>query len=196
MTHVLAQTTLRDYFEAIITDAIKANAIHPTEETTQYLINLLCQYSKRSTEDALDKALGLIYAEAHHASQGHRISKLKEVGDHSLYLTGFFFESLDRSQVDVKYYETLGRNAYVGLSHLVGKQGDAPKLADVYSELGDAFGEFVDVLMEARLQSEAPQDRTHDMTALYQRWLQTPTRALERRLRAAGFQLDKPNDFN
>lgn len=196
MTQLLAFATLHDFFQGILTSAIKESGVQSSFEAEQYLVDLLCEYSNQSTLDALNQALGLAYAQAQHAALPKRMNQLKKVGDHSLYLTGFFRENLERNRIDVKYYEALGKKAYFGLSKIVNSHGEAPRLADVYGELSDAFDRFVDVLLEVRFRSDPSQERNPDLASLYQTWKTSPSPALERRLKAAGFQLVKGDDLN
>ena len=46
-------------------------------------------------------------AQSQDADPGERVKTLKEVGDTSLYVSGFFAESLTRSLVDVDYWRTV-----------------------------------------------------------------------------------------
>jgi len=48
------------------------------------------------------------------------VRTLKEVGDTSLYVAGFFAKSLTRSLVDVDYYVGLGQSAYAQLARSLG----------------------------------------------------------------------------
>ena len=59
---------------------------------------------------------GVLLAQSQDADPGERVKTLKEVGDISLYVTGFFAESLSRKLVDADYYIGLGRGAYAELA--------------------------------------------------------------------------------
>src|SRR6185436_7058148 len=100
---------------------------------------------------------------ARDAEPAARVKTLKEVGDTSLYVAGFFAESLDRSLVDVDYYVGLGTSAY---GQLAGRLGG--NLTQVYAELADRFPRFVDVLAEIRRRVDFA---GADVVKLYEQYL-------------------------
>ena len=57
---------------------------------------------------------------------------MKQVGDTSLYVAGFFAESLTRSLVDVDYYVGIGQSAYAQLARSLGGHHS---LTEIYGEL-------------------------------------------------------------
>ena len=68
---------------------------------------------------------------------------LRRVGDHSLFLVGFFSDSLSNRLVDVDYYISLGGSAY---GHLASRDEEA--FADVFGEIAEKFVPLVDVLAD------------------------------------------------
>src|ERR1035437_1504994 len=70
-------------------------------------------------------------------------ASLREIGDVSLFISGFFSDSLRRKLVDVDYYVSIGGSAYTALSRI-----DADALSPVFGELAEHFGRFVDILSE------------------------------------------------
>jgi hypothetical protein len=113
------------------------------------------------------------------ADPGERMKTLKQVGDTSLYVAGFFAESLTRSLVDVDYYMKIGGIAYDSLSH-----DEADLFATAFAELAARFGVVVDVLGDVgdhcRLGSPA------DLLTLYERWQRTGSDRLVAQLTARG----------
>jgi hypothetical protein len=95
--------------------------------------------------------------------------ELRQVGDLSLFISGFFADSLTRSLVDIDYYIQLGEYAYACLA----RQGDAA-FADVFDELAEKFPAFVDVLGEVSEQTALTSNS--DLLRLYERWLRTKSR--------------------
>jgi hypothetical protein len=94
---------------------------------------------------------------------------LRRVGDLSLFISGYFSDSLNRSHVDVDYYIALGERAYGSLA----RQGD-DTLADVFDELAAKFSGFVDVLGE--ISERTALTSNTDLLRLYERWLRTKSR--------------------
>jgi hypothetical protein len=93
-------------------------------------------------------------------------ANLKEVGDLSLFVSGFFADSLRRKLVDVDYYVTIGGRAYDALSR---RETDA--FSPVFAELAENFVAFVDVLSEVSERSSCASNV--DLLRLYERWLRT-----------------------
>ena len=106
-----------------------------------------------------------------------RLRALKQVGDTSLYVTGFFAESFERKLVDPDYYIGLGEAAY---RELANRLGGSPSIREVYGELAAKFPRFVDVLQEVRKQVHFAGT---DVVELYDEWLRTRSEWVERRMR-------------
>ncbi len=84
--------------------------------------------------------------EAVDAAPRERRTQLREIGDTSLYVSGFWTESLADKLVDVDYYIDLGGTAYGELARGgTGWTGDP--FGDVFGELAENFARFVEVLM-------------------------------------------------
>jgi hypothetical protein len=59
-----------------------------------------------------EKILGEMYLKANNKPHKEKIRILKEVGDISLLLSGYFAKSLEKKIVDRKYYKDIGKMAY------------------------------------------------------------------------------------
>jgi hypothetical protein len=130
-----------------------------------------------------DEPLGLRLAQSGE-ELGQRVKTLKQVGDQSLYVAGFFAESLNRSLVDVDYYVGIGQNAYAQLARQLGGQ---KTITEVYAELAEKFPRFVDVLATVRKRVDFA---TPDIGKLYEMWLRTRDEWIEKKLRALGVLVD------
>jgi hypothetical protein len=113
------------------------------------------------------------------ADPGVRVKTLKEVGDTSLYVSGFFAESLERKLVDADYYIGMGEAAYAELARRMTQSS----IRAVYEELSAKFPRFVDVLVEVKYQVDCGGT---DVTQLYEQWLRSRSDWIERRLRRLG----------
>src|SRR6185503_19084448 len=108
----------------------------------------------------------------------------RRIGDVSLYVGGYFQESLNRKVVDVDYYIDIGGRAY-GL--VAG--AEEPSHRSVYSELALKFKNLIDVLAEV---SDQTQPRTEkDLLRLYELWVRTRSDRAAKALKEAGIL---PND--
>jgi len=173
---VKAHATVDAFFFEVLTDALAAVHLQATEPAGWYLVSLLGDFTRARLPD---EPLAMKLAQSQDADPGERVKTLKEVGDTSLYVTGFFAESLSRKLVDADYYIGLGRGAY---AELAGRLG-AHSITDVYRELSENFPAFVEVLGEVRRRIDFAGD---DVVKLYEQWLRTRDQWIEKKLRALG----------
>ena len=177
---VCLATSVDEYFHEVVTDALSVVDLEASEPASWYLVGLLGEMTRARISD---EPLGLRLAQPG-AELGERVKTLKQVGDQSLYVAGFFAESLSRSLVDVDYYVGIGQNAYAQLARSLGAQ---KTITEVYEELAEKFPRFVDVLMEVRKRTDFA---TPDVGKLYEMWLRTRDEWVERKLRALGVLVD------
>lgn len=181
---VTLATSVDEFFHEVVTDALSAVDLDASEPAGWYLVGLLGEFT---TMRVTDEPLGLKLAAAPD-SPGERVRTLKEVGDTSLYVAGFFAESLRRSLVDVDYYVGLGQTAYARLARSLGTR---KSIGEVYEELAAKFPQFVDVLAAVRKRVNlAELNATSDIGRLYDIWLRTRDEWVEKKLRGLGVLVD------
>lgn len=158
-----------EYFKELVESAIYHQHLAATALTSFYLVNLLTGFVHidRSTEG--DEPLGIRFTKALQSGGVRQRDELRGVGDHSLFISGFFADSLNRSLVDVDYYIQLGAYAYGSLA----RRADA-EFADVFDELAAKFTAFVDVLGEVSERTALTSNS--DLLRLYEKWLRTGSR--------------------
>jgi uncharacterized protein YidB (DUF937 family) len=175
-------TSVDEYFHEVVTEALTEVDIDASEPAGWYLVGLLCDFTRTRPTD---EPLGLKLAQAS-TDPGERVRTLKQVGDTSLYVAGYFSESLTRSLVDVDYYVGLGQNAYSQLARYPGGS-----IAEVYEELAAKFPRFVDVLAQVRKRvTMAEVNAITDVGKLYEIWLRTRDAWVEKKLKDAGILVD------
>jgi len=179
MDAVKPAASVDGYFYEVLSESLEAVHVEATEPAGWYLVSLLGDFTRARLPD---EPLALRLAEAQHASPAERVKTLKEVGDTSLYIAGFFAESLSRKLVDADYYIGLGRGAYAALAGQL-----SGSLTDVYGELAEKFPAFVDVLGEIRRRVDFA---GADLLTLYTQWLRTRDAWIEKKLRALGVMVD------
>jgi hypothetical protein len=181
---VTLATSVDEFFHEVVSEALDAVDLDASPPASWYLVSLLGDFTKaRLTDEPLALKLAQQVEDP-----GERVRNLKTVGDTSLYVAGFFAESLSRSLVDVDYYVGLGQNAYTQLARSF---GTGRSLSEVYEELAAKFPRFVDVLMEVRKRvSLAELHATTDIAKLYEIWLRTRDEWVERKLKAVGVLVD------
>ena len=160
-----------EYFKELVETALEHQHVAVRDLTSFYLVNLLTGFVQfdRSSATAADEPLGMRLARALQAGGSRQRDGLREVGDLSLFISGFFADSLTRSLVDVDYYIQLGEVAYGSLA----RQAD-PTLADVFDELAEKFTACVDVLSEVSERSALASNS--DVLRLYEKWIRTRSR--------------------
>lgn len=177
---VTLAASVDEFFHEVVTDALAEVDLDASEPASWYLVGLLGDMTRaRLTNEPLGPKLAQPGADA-----GERVRTLKHVGDTSLYVAGFFAESLTRSLVDVDYYVGLGQNAYAQLARSLGGQRT---ITDVYEELAEKFPRFVDVLAQVRKRTDFA---SPDIGKLYEIWLRTRDEWIEKKLRALGVLVD------
>jgi hypothetical protein len=161
-----------------VTTALKSTQVAAADATEFYLVNLLVEFTREPKVD--QEPLALKMAHASGASPEERIRALREIGDTSLYVSGFFADSLARKLIDVDYYITMGGSAYGQLS-----RGMAPQLLrEAWGELSDKFGDYVEVLNEIRASTSFTSGT--NILKLCEEFAKTGSEWLEKRLRASG----------
>jgi len=177
---VTLAASVDEFFHEVVTDALSAVDLDASEPASWYLVGLLGDFAHARLTD---EPLGMKLAQPGE-DPGERVRTLKQVGDTSLYVAGFFAESLTRSLVAVDYYVGIGQNAYAQLARQLGA---SKTIAEVYTELADQFPKFVDVLGVVRKRVDFA---TSDINRLYEIWLRTRDAWVEKKLRALGVLVD------
>jgi hypothetical protein len=181
----------QEYFRELILDGLSHRRLKIQEVTEYYLVNLLAGFLESEKlfverPDGTTEAepLALILLRALSAGRQERYQELKRLGDTSLFVSGFFGDSLSRSLIDVDYYIAMGERAYDALKDSRGPNG----LADLYGELADRFEQFVDLFAEIAELSNLKSNR--GLVRLYERFLATGSERVAELLRARGVTLE------
>ncbi len=171
MANLICRESPIEYFKQMVESALEHQRIETRDLTACYLVNLLAGFAldAGAVTDGQEAPLGLQLIEALDRAGLARTRRLRHVGDRSLFISGFFSESLKRSAADVDYYVALGAYAY----HSLGEDEDAV-LGPVFAELGRRFVRFVDVLAEVSERSALMSN--NDLLRLYEKWLRTGSR--------------------
>lgn len=141
-----------DFFKDLVREGFAQRKLETYPHVESYLVHLLQHYldAKNLFDPDFDesgrripKTLAEMYLSANSAEdQTVKVELLKKLGDRSLYMSGFFGESLQRKIVDVDYYVNMGGVAYATLASCVREDTNAK----VYSTISRRFIDFVDVL--------------------------------------------------
>ena len=157
-----------EFFRELVESAMQNQRVSAHELTSFYVVNLLAGFVQGDSHPG-DQPLGARFVRALQTAGMAQRDGLRSVGDQSLFITGFFADSLNRSLVDVDYYIHLGELAYRSLA----RNGDRA-FGDVFDELSDKFTTFVDVLGEVSERTSISSNA--NVLRLYEKWLRTGSR--------------------
>lgn len=154
------------YFKELVDGAMARQRIAADELTAFYVVHLLASFLRRPAE-ADETPLALRLWQALDAGGIRQRTSLRQIGDESLFVSGFFSDSLRCGLVDVDYYVSIGGTAYTALSRY-----ETDRLSPVFAELARKFVAFVDVLSEVSERSGCTSSNA-DLMRLYEKWLKT-----------------------
>jgi len=135
-------TSLELFFRSEIAEA-KRKSNELSHEAEIYLTLLLTKMAKENCltvsqpgreNQGLGMELFTVLSESRYLEG--RTGRLKAVADASLLVSGLFWQSLSRKLVDVRYFEALGRSAYLNLE------------GEVFDQLGHNFRSAVEIMTE------------------------------------------------
>ncbi|HXW06203.1 MAG TPA: hypothetical protein VD833_13280 [Vicinamibacterales bacterium] len=166
---LLNEQTPAEYFRELVEAALHRQHLQAGDLTEYYLVNLLCQYVRLDArpgtpDDAVPLAVQL--ARALDSAGLEQRTRLRSLGDFSLFMSGFFSESFRRRLIDVDYYKSMGEYAYGSLS-----RSEDEAFSEVFGELASKFVGFMDVLSD--ISERTALATPTDVLRLYEKWLRT-----------------------
>jgi hypothetical protein len=158
-----------EYFKELVDGALARQGIVAGELTSFYVVHLLAGFLQQRADAGGDEPLAMQLARALDSGGVQQRASLKQIGDESLFISGFFSDSLRRKLVDVDYYASIGGVAYNALS-----RDGTDTFSPAFAELAEKFIAFVDVLSEVSERSACASNM--NLLRLYERWLKTGSR--------------------
>ncbi len=176
-----------EHFKELVATAIKHQRVSTNELAEFYLSNLLADFvaAKRFSRELSDEPLSMSYLKALGAGREEQGVILKRLGDFSLFISGFFSDSLKRKIIDIDFYILTGVSSYGHLAEFY-RTGDTQALSQLFEELAGNFKAFVDVLAEVSERSSLTS--ASDVLRIYERWLRTKSKRAESLLRELGIE--------
>jgi hypothetical protein len=171
---------VQEFFGEHVAHAMRDLKVETSAQTQGYLVDLLSGFTVSHRIHSLAVPLAGLLKRAMDTSGAQRLALLRELGDAALFLCGFFPDSFDRRGVDRTYVVTMGGRAYL----VVGRNDRDKGRAAVFSELSGRFGELAGVLDEVRERTAMCTEGA--IVRIYERWLESGSPALARRLRRRG----------
>jgi hypothetical protein len=172
----------REFFVTRVEEAVKRVKFEPSPLSRHYLVDLLEHYMFASNLYPTE-TLAEMYLRAQNAPAPLRLDLLKRLGDSSLYISGFFGDSLNRKIVDIEYYVDMGGVAY----HSLASSAQDEKMSRMFGEFAARFPEFVDVL--TFISQESMIQTNEDLLKLYDRYIATGSRLAGEQLVGKGLPI-------
>ena len=195
MAGLVSVVSAQEYFRDLLGEALTRQKLAVHRETEFYLVNLLAEFLdsdklfQARDDGSKDQApLALMLANALEAPREAQVPALRKLGDVSLYVSGFWSDSLSRSVVDIDYYIRMGGTAYSQVAALTPSRSARP----LYEELSDKFQAFVDVLAEVA--EHTAMVTNTGVVRLYERYVKTGSARLARMLGEKGVVAQVPAD--
>ncbi len=181
-------TSPREFFVDRVEMALERLKFQPLPLSRNYLVDLLQHYMFSSNLFSTDEESGKsrretlaeLYLKAQNSPHPVRADLLKKLGDTSLYISGFFGDSLAHKIVDIDYYVDMGGVAYGALASSAADE----TISQVYEEYSANFTGFVDVL--TYISQESMIQTNEDLLKLYNRYVTTGSRLAEEQLKEKG----------
>lgn len=178
-----------EYFHAAVSGAVTSLKVNVSEHAQSYIVHLLSHFisidnfyptdSEGNPAETLTQQLANALEEE---STEARALRLRQMGDFSLYVAGFFTDSLNRKLVDVDYYIGMGEAAYGNVALLQEKKSRS----QLFQELSYKFSKFVDILAQISEETGFHDSNPQDLLRIYDLWLKTGSERLAKQLARAG----------
>ncbi len=182
------------FFLEKVNEAISQRNINTYPAVNNYLAKLLEKYivadnlfdEKNDGAKRSQGTLAELYLKASGADGAQKIEMLKKLGETSLYISGYFGDSLQRKLVDVDYYVNMGGTAYAALSGYVTEN----PTSRVFKEISEKFVMFVDVL--GYISGKVNDGSNRSILRLYEKYLRTGSELARDQILEKGLSLPDP----
>lgn len=189
----------RDYFVEMVTEGLNKRQLKIPPTSQRYLVDLLEHYLfaqnlfdlsfGESPEKRCGPTLAEMLLQAGQSNEVERQEILKKLADRSLYISGFFGDSLERSLVDIDYYVEIGGTAYAWLA----ESSFEAEIAATYRIYSRRFLELVEVLTYISQRSMVQNDQS--LLRLYDRYLKTGSELAREQLAEHGVVTLSPDQL-
>jgi hypothetical protein len=183
-----------EYFREKVNSAVEELHVDVDEMVVFYLVNLLSEFHKieKVTLDvepkADEEALSILFEKALFSNQNEQIRRFKHLGDFSLFISGFFPDSIYKRLVNHKFYMSIGSIAYTQLANIMRTKAQSKTFWELYQGLAKNFSAFVDVLSEVSGKSMKYSNK--NILKIYERWLKRKNPGDEKILRNEGISIN------
>lgn len=193
MSLVLSPT---EYFHTVVNEACEHRKFKTFALAKGYLADLLQFYVPAANLfDEVDSSgkrtretLAETFLKAQNSEATVRIELMKKLADRSLYIAGFFGDSLQRKLIDVDYYIDMGGMAYGALASSV-REDTTSKL---YADYAHRFFDYVEVL--SHISSRSALQNEENLMRLFEIYAKTGSEVAREKLLERGL-IAVPSDL-
>jgi len=179
------------HFSEALKEALTHRKVKSFPQLETYLVHMLKHYldSKNlfspvvvriENSEQKPETLAEMYLVAMSADSPKNKEIMNILADRSLYLAGFFGDSLQKKIVDIDYYSDIGSVAYSNLATWTKDD----HLSQVYKTFSKRFLDFVDVLSYISDKSQVQSD--HNVLRLYEKYIKTGSEVAREKLSQMG----------
>ncbi|MCC6276917.1 MAG: hypothetical protein IT289_03255 [Oligoflexia bacterium] len=171
-----------EFFMKQVTSAMARQNLNASKTAEFYLVELLNRFIHSSnlySENGGEQeplAIMFLKSQSKDVEGGEKVRLLKRTGDISLYISGFFADSLNRKVVDLDYYRSMGAIAYRTLSGAIREDC----FQELYTELHNKFSAFADVLTE--ISQDIFSKDNQNLLRLYEVYARTGSEVIRKQL--------------
>lgn len=141
----IIEGNLRQFFDKLLVEAAENQNVRLSPFVLDYVTELLVTFHETARlfiqKGVRVPVLADMLSDAMEADFHRRITILRQLGDTSLMVSGFFPEALSRRCMDLEYYQRMGEIAY---SHL----GSLSEEVNIFDELSQRFFKLSDLIHE------------------------------------------------
>jgi hypothetical protein len=148
MKPLILQPTETAQWQALVKEAEQHSHLTLSEDLESYLTFLLIRFTGKP--EMAKSVLALDFLHSLEQAGSKKLAALRDVGDQSLLVAGFFPGRAQKKHVRISYFVKLGQNAYSSLADL-SKQN----IGKLYTELCEGFVGLMDLLQMIREQADA-----------------------------------------
>jgi hypothetical protein len=181
MTEIDRNADVHTFFVEHVEHAMRDLHVETGQATRGYLVDLLMTFSVSERIPSLSEPLAALLSRALSATGPERLARMRDLGDVSLFICGFFPDSFDRRGLDRAYAVSMGGRAYLVLGRAV---HDRSRMAEVFVELGGRFQDMARVIDEVRERTAMCTEG--EIVRLYERWSESGSPSLAHRLQRRG----------
>ncbi len=179
-----------EYFHTMVNSAVEDLHVNADETVIFYIVNLLSEFAQSENvyaelgPNADQEPLTVLLEKALNSEQNEQISRFKHLGDFSLFISGFFSDSIYRRLISTDLYSTVGCTSYSQLANIMKNKLQSKAFWEIYSELAENFSVFVDILAEVSDKSFTHTNKS--ILKTYERWIKTKSFRDEKILKKEG----------